>query len=145
MEDSGKRAWKSSELRGARLKKGGGGSGRVLGKQCRYKNGHEALERLIEPEHEEVCPRYILKYSTRGGSNIFQLVDKQKALIGAPRREGSHAKSWQSEWSVSREDFENSIAPAKARRHPGTKKTSGSLRKSGEGGVSPSRRRLREC
>ena len=61
----------------------------------------EALERLIEPEDEEVCPRYILKYSTRGGSNIFELFDtsekqgpsrgKQKALVGAPRREGSHA------------------------------------------------------
>ena len=33
----------------------------------------EVLERLIEPEDKEVCPRYILKYSTRGGSNIFQL------------------------------------------------------------------------
>ena len=60
------------------------------------------LERLIEPEDEEVCLRYILKYSTRGGSNIFQLFDtsekkdhlvaKQKALVGAQRREGSHAR-----------------------------------------------------
>ena len=31
----------------------------------------EALDRLMEPENEEVSPRYILKYSTRGGSNIF--------------------------------------------------------------------------
>ena len=35
----------------------------------------EALERLMEPENEEVSPRYILKYSTRGGSHIFQLCD----------------------------------------------------------------------
>ena len=35
----------------------------------------EALERLMEPEDEEVCLRYILKYSTSGGSNIFQLFD----------------------------------------------------------------------
>ena len=35
----------------------------------------EALERLMEPEDEEVCLRCILKYSTRGGSNIFQLFD----------------------------------------------------------------------
>ena len=35
----------------------------------------EALERLMEPENEEVSQRYILKYSTRGGSNIFQLFD----------------------------------------------------------------------
>ena len=33
----------------------------------------EASARLIEPEDAGVCLRYILKYSTRGGSNIFQL------------------------------------------------------------------------
>ena len=31
----------------------------------------EALERLMEPENEEVSLRYILKYSKREGSNIF--------------------------------------------------------------------------
>ena len=56
----------------------------------------------MEPEEVEVCLRYILKYSTRRGSNIFQLFDtkekkvpfrgKQKALVGAPRREGSLAR-----------------------------------------------------
>ena len=60
-----------------------------------------AWERLIEPEDEEVCLRYILKFSTRGGSNIFQLFDtsekgpsrgKQKSLVGAPRRGSSHAR-----------------------------------------------------
>ena len=38
----------------------------------------EALERLMEPENEEVSLRYILKYSTRGGSNIFQLLTQQR-------------------------------------------------------------------
>ena len=58
----------------------------------------EALVRLMEPEDDEVCLRYILKYSTRGGSNIFQLFDagpfrgKQKALVGASRREGNPAR-----------------------------------------------------
>ena len=33
----------------------------------------EALERSVELENEEVSQRYILKYSTRGGSHIFQL------------------------------------------------------------------------
>ena len=61
----------------------------------------ETLERLIEREDEEVCPKYILKYSTRG-SNILQLFDakekkgplrgKQKALVGASRGEGSLAR-----------------------------------------------------
>ena len=31
--------------------------------------------RLMEPEAAEVWLRYILKYSTREGSNIFQLFD----------------------------------------------------------------------
>ena len=31
----------------------------------------EALELLMEPEDEEVCLRYILKYSTIRASNIF--------------------------------------------------------------------------
>ena len=54
----------------------------------------EALERLIEPEDEKVCLRYILKYSTRRGSNMFKLFNtkreegpsrgKQKALGGTP-------------------------------------------------------------
>ena len=54
----------------------------------------EALERFIEPEDEKVCLRYILKYSTRRGSDMFKLFDtkreegpsrgKQKALGGTP-------------------------------------------------------------
>ena len=55
-------------------KNGDGWSRRLPGKMCRHKKVYiEALERLIESEDEEVCLRYILKYSTRGGSNIFQL------------------------------------------------------------------------
>ena len=35
----------------------------------------EGLERLIKPENRVISLRYILKYSTRGGNNIFQLFD----------------------------------------------------------------------
>ena len=35
----------------------------------------EVLESLLKPENLEVTPRYVLKYSTRRGSNIFQLID----------------------------------------------------------------------
>ena len=51
------------------------------------------LERLIEPEVEKVCLRYILKYSTRRGSNIsWTLTQARKRTI-----------SWQTEgvgWST---------------------------------------------
>ena len=67
-----------------------------------------ALERLIEPEDEEVCLRYILKYSTRGGSNIFNLVDtseKKDHLVANRRRWLEHQgervamqERWQNEW-----------------------------------------------
>ena len=49
----------------------------------------EAVARLIEPEDEEVCPRYILKYSTRRGSNIFKLFvtgEKKDHLVASRRR-----------------------------------------------------------
>ena len=68
----------------------------------------EALERLMEPEDEEVPLRYILKYSTRGGSNIFQLFDisekKDHFVASRRRRLESQGKkvalqeSWQNEW-----------------------------------------------
>ena len=32
-------------------------------------------ERLMEPQNQEISPRYILNYSTTGGSSIFQLFD----------------------------------------------------------------------
>ena len=38
----------------------------------------EALERLIEPEDEKVCLRYILKYSTTRGSNMFKLFNTKR-------------------------------------------------------------------
>ena len=60
-------------------KKGHGHSGELPGHFCFHtKMDIEALERLMELENEEVSQRYILKYSTRGGSNIFQLVDTAK-------------------------------------------------------------------
>ena len=49
----------------------------------------EVLERLMEPENEEVSLRYILKYSTREGSNIFQLFDtaeKKDHFVASRRR-----------------------------------------------------------
>ena len=48
----------------------------------------EALARLIEPEDEGVCLRYILKCSTTGGSNVFQLLDtsEKKDHLVANRR-----------------------------------------------------------
>ena len=48
-------------------------SGRLTVKIRRYESGCWALERLMEPVDEEVSLRYILKNSTRGGSNIFKL------------------------------------------------------------------------
>ena len=38
----------------------------------------EVLECLMEPENHDIFLRYILQYSTRGGSNIFQLFDTSK-------------------------------------------------------------------
>ena len=55
----------------------------------------EALERLIEPEDEEVCLRYILKYSTRRGSNVFQLFDtkeKKDHFVASRRRWLEHQR-----------------------------------------------------
>ena len=68
----------------------------------------EALERLMEPEEAEVCLRYILRYATRGGSNIFQLFDteeKKDHFVANKRRwlERQEEKvavqdSWENEW-----------------------------------------------
>ena len=49
----------------------------------------EVLERLIAPEEKEVCLSYVLKYSTRRGSNIFQLFntsEKKDHLVANRRR-----------------------------------------------------------
>ena len=76
-------------------KKGDEGDGRLSGKMCRYKSVDiEALERLMESEEAEVWPRYIFKYATRRGSNIFQLFDT---------KEKERTTSWQAEgvdWST---------------------------------------------
>ena len=63
-------------------KKGHGGSGEF------HKVDIDALERLMAPENEEVSPRYILKYSTRGGSNIFHLdtAEKQDHFVASRKR-----------------------------------------------------------
>ena len=60
--------------------------------------GIETLEPLMEREEGEVCMRYILKHAMRRGE-IFHTEEKkgsfrgkQKALVGAPRREGSLAR-----------------------------------------------------
>ena len=80
----------------------------------------EALARLIEPEDEGVCPRYILKYSTRGGSNIFKLLEtseKKDHLVADGRRWLEHPRGraatqerWPNEWH----DIEYQGAVAKA-------------------------------
>ena len=53
-----------------------------LGRCSDFRVDIEALERLMEPEDEEVCLRCILKYSTRGGSNFFQLRQRKGPLRG---------------------------------------------------------------
>ena len=80
----------------------------------------EALARLIEPEDEAVCLRYILKYSTCGGSNIFKLFDtseKKDHLVANRRRWLEHPRGraatqerWPNEWH----DIEYQGAVAKA-------------------------------
>ena len=48
----------------------------------------EVLESSMEPENLEVSLRYVLKYSTRGGRNIFQLFEtserREKPRCGLP-------------------------------------------------------------
>ena len=89
-------------------KKGHGGSGRLPGKCVNTKVDIEASERLMEPENEEVSLRYILKYSTRGGSNIFQLsvtkekedhfVASRKRWLESQGKKASTQESLQNEW-----------------------------------------------
>ena len=64
----------------------------------------EVLERLMEPEKLEISPRYILKYSTRGGSTTFPalrhiretgpLRGKQKTMLGEPGEKRCTAREW---------------------------------------------------
>ena len=58
--------------------------------RANVKVGIEVLEHLMEPENLEISPRYILKYSTRGVSNIFQLFDtseKPDHFVASRRRQ----------------------------------------------------------
>ena len=127
----------------------------------------EVLERLMEPENREISPRYILKYSTRGGSNIFQLFDtsekqdhfvaNRKRWLESQGKKVAQQESGQNEWH----DIQCQGVMAKAPPCPErTLKTPlpqqsslssreeeaiGSRWKIGEGGVSLSRRWPREC
>ena len=66
------------------------------------------LERLIDPQEETVCLRYILKYATRRGSNTFKPSDtkeKKDHFVASRRRWLEHKgervavqESWQHEW-----------------------------------------------
>ena len=74
----------------------------------------------MEPENEEVSPRYILKYSARGGSNMFQLFDtaeKNDHFVASGKRwlesQGKKAtkqECWQNEWH----DIKYHVVMAKA-------------------------------
>ena len=68
----------------------------------------KALERLMEPENEEVSLRYILKYSARGGCNIFQLFDtaekkkdhfvaSRKRCLESQGKKATKQESWHNE------------------------------------------------
>ena len=74
MNDSGKRVGKVRELVGSLLERTVTVAAENYLENCVHtKVDIEALQRLMEPENEKVSLRYNLKYSTRGGSNIFQL------------------------------------------------------------------------
>ena len=111
----------------------------------RQKSGLEALERLMEPEDEEVSLKYILKYSTRRGSNIFQFFDtrgkkpfrgKQKGWLEHQGERAALQERLQNEW--------HGRCRSKACRLPGTTRVSGNREKTGAGSVLRSRRRPRE-
>ena len=72
MKDSGKRVWKGRALDGPlRKKKGYGAVENYLDNCVHMKMDVEVLERLMEPENQEVSPRFILQYSTREGGKCF--------------------------------------------------------------------------
>ena len=63
----------------------------------------QVSERLMEPQNEEVSLRYILKYSTRGGSNIFQLCDtSEKHETTSWQTEKMFGESWEKRCTVKR-------------------------------------------
>ena len=101
-EGCGKRAWNSRALDGARWKK------RVMENCANMNVDIEVLERLLVRENREISLRYMLKYSRRGGSNIFQLFDtsEKRAQFVANRKrslesqgmKATKQESWQNEW-----------------------------------------------
>ena len=116
--------------------KGYGGSGRYLENCAHVKVDIEVLECLMEPENQDMFLRYILKYTTRGGSNIFQLFDtskRQDHFVASRRRwlesqgrQAARQESGQNEWydveyqgamakktAVLRQVPENAVAAAK--------------------------------
>ena len=84
----------------------------------------DALARSIEPEDEGVCLRYILKHSTRAGSNVLKLPDtseRKDHLVANRRLWLEHARGraatqerWPNEWH----DIEYQGAVAKAPPSP---------------------------
>ena len=68
----------------------------------------EVVESLPRPENLEVSPRYVLKHSTRRGSNIFQLfetsekpdhfVASRRRWLESQERHGARQESGQNEW-----------------------------------------------
>ena len=100
----------------------------------------EALERL-EPENEGVSLRYILKDSTRGGSNIFQLfgtAEKKDHFVASRKRwlqsqgeKATEQESWQNEWHgiwVPRRNGESSPCPERTLKTPMPQQSSPSSR-----------------
>ena len=50
----------------------------------------------MEPENEEISLRYILKYSTREGTDIFKLFDTAESQ--SQGMSVAQQESWQNEW-----------------------------------------------
>ena len=68
----------------------------------------EVVESLLRPENQEVSLRYVLKHSTRRGSNIFQLFDtsekpnrfvvSRRRWLESQERDGARQESGQNKW-----------------------------------------------
>ncbi len=88
VEDRGKRAWTSSGLRGARRKERWreGAVADYLERCADRKVDNEAMRRLMEDEG--VLSKYIMKYSTRGGSNMSSSLTQERKRTISWRAEG---------------------------------------------------------
>ena len=85
----------------------------------------DALARFVEPEDEGVCLRYILTYSTRGGSHFFQsfLIHARKRInswriegVGWSTQEEGASTHWR--WPNEWRDLQYQGAVAKASAVP---------------------------